>query len=72
MPLPTVMDIHKLTNELIMLASKVDEMKFLVSSNQSEIADAYKTIQNDFEFKLRKRINDLWLYTNDSTDKLLR
>ena len=70
MPLPTVMDIHKLTNELIMLASKVDEMKFLVSSNQSEIADAYKTIQNDFEFKLRKRINDLWLYTNDSTDKL--
>jgi len=53
-----------------MLASKVDEMKFLVSSNQSEIADAYKTIQNDFEFKLRKRINDLWLYTNDSTDKL--
>ena len=70
MPLPTVMDIHKLTNELIMLASKVDEMKFLVSSNQSEIADAYKTLQNDFEFKLRKRINDLWLYTNDSTDKL--
>jgi len=70
MPLPTAMDIHKLTNELIMLASKVDEMKFLVSSNQSEIADAYKTIQNDFEFKLRKRINDLWLYTNDSTDKL--
>ena len=70
MPLPTAMDIHKLTNELIMLASKVDEMKFLVSSNQSEIADAYKTLQNDFEFKLRKRINDLWLYTNDSTDKL--
>ena len=70
MPLPTVMDIHKLTNELIMLASKVDEMKFLVSSNQSEITDAYKTLQNDFEFKLRKRINDLWLYTNDSTDKL--
>ena len=70
MPLPTAMDIHKLTNELIMLASKVDEMKFLVSSNQSEIADAYKTIQNDFEFKLRKRINDLWLYKNDSTDKL--
>ena len=70
MPLPNAMDIHKLMNELIMLASKVDEMKFLVSSNQSEIADAYKTIQNDFEFKLRKRINDLWLYTNDSTDKL--
>ena len=70
MPLPTAMDIHKLTNELIMLASKVDERKFLVSSNQSEIADAYKNIQNDFEFKLRKRINDLWIYTNDSTDKL--
>ena len=70
MPLPTAMDIHKVTNELLMLASKVDEMKFLVSCNQCEIADAYKTLQNDFEFKLRKRINELWLYTNDSTDKL--
>jgi len=70
MPLPTAMDIHKITNELIMLASKVDEMRSLVSLSNSEIAIAYRTLMNDFEFKLRKRINDLWLFTNDSTDKL--
>lgn len=70
MPLPTAMDIHRLTNELIMLASKVDEMRDLVTLNNSEVAIAYRTLLSDFEFKLRKRINDLWLYTNDSTDKL--
>jgi hypothetical protein len=71
MPLPTAMDIHKITNELLMLASKVDEMKFLIkNSEQNEVADAYQTLYNDFEWKLRKRINDLWLYTTGSSDKL--
>jgi hypothetical protein len=70
MPLPTAMDIHKITNELLMLASKVDEMRSLVSLSNSEVAIAYRTLMNDFEYKLRKRINDLWLYTTDSTDKL--
>jgi hypothetical protein len=71
MPLPTAMDIHKITNELLMLASKVDEMKFLVNnSEQIEITEAYQTLYKDFEWKLRKRINDLWLYTTGSSDKL--
>ena len=71
MPLPTAMDIHKITNELLMLASKVDEMKFLVNnSEQIEVGEAYQTLYNHFEWKLRKRINDLWLYTTGSSDKL--
>jgi CRISPR/Cas system endoribonuclease Cas6 (RAMP superfamily) len=71
MPLPTAMDIHKITNELLMLASKVDEMKFLVSSSKNEIIiNAYKTLHDDFEWKLRKRINDFWLYTTGSKDTL--
>jgi hypothetical protein len=71
MPLPTAMDIHKITNELLMLAGKLEEMKFQVNNNeQKEIVDAYQTLYNDFECKLRKRINDLWLYTSGSSDKL--
>jgi hypothetical protein len=54
----------------MMLAAKVDEMRSLVTLNNSEVAVAYRTLLGDFEYKLRKRINDLWLYTNDSTDKL--
>jgi hypothetical protein len=71
MPLPTAMDIHKITGELLMLAAKVDEMKFLVSSSKNEVVvAAYKTLYDDFEWKLRKRINDFWLYTTGSKDTL--
>jgi hypothetical protein len=70
MPLPTAMDIHKITNELLMLASKVEEMRTHVSTSNSEVAIAYRTIYNDYEFKLRKRINDFWLYTTGSKDTL--
>ena len=71
MPLPTAMDIHKITNELLMLAAKVDEMKFQVSANKNEIVvAAYKTLYDDFEWKLRKRINDFWLFTTGSKDNL--
>ena len=37
------------------------------NANIGELAVAYQTIANDYEFKLRNTINKLWLYTCDST-----
>ena len=70
MPLPTREQITKVFYECIALSAKIDEMAFLNKTHTGEVADAYRTLQNEAEFKLRKRLNDLWLYTNDSDVKL--
>ena len=70
MPLPTAEQLDKLMRELSLLAHEADHMRHRASAHTGEVADAYKRIQEDFEFKLRKRINELWLYTCDSIDTL--
>jgi hypothetical protein len=70
MPLPTRDQITKIFYECIALSAKAEEMDFMFKSNTGEVAMAYKTLQNEAEFKLRKKLNDLWLYTNDSDVKL--
>jgi hypothetical protein len=42
----------------------------MADANIGEVGVAYQTIANDYEFKLRKKINDLWLYMTGSTTEL--
>jgi len=50
-----------------MYASQMEHMRSMANANIGEVAVAYQTIANDFEFKLRNKINKLWLYMCDST-----
>jgi len=70
MPLPTAEQLNRLMNELLLLAHGADHMRHKASTHSGEVTNAYKCIQEDYEFRLRKGINELWLYTCDSIDTL--
>lgn len=70
MPLPTANELTGLFYEMINFARKADEMRQMVSLSSGEVAIAYQTLLNDYEFKLRNKINKMWLYTCDSTTEL--
>lgn len=42
----------------------------MANANIGEVAAAYLIIAQDYEFKLRNKINKLWLYTCDSVTDL--
>lgn len=44
----------------------MESMRSMANTTTAEVAVAYQTIANDYEFKLRKKINDLWLYMTGS------
>jgi len=67
MPLPTQQQIVGMLSECSMYASQMEHMRSMANANIGEVAVAYQTIANDFEFKLRNKINKLWLYMCDST-----
>ena len=70
MPLPTHADIVKICGDLTFLSNQMEHMRRMEESSQGEIAVAYKKIADDFAFRLLKRINELWLYMNDSVSTI--
>jgi hypothetical protein len=70
MPLPTTTQLLAHSNKITMYASQYENYKHLSTCNIGEVAEAYKTLAIDFEWKVRKAISDLWLYINDSITEL--
>ena len=70
MPLPTAEELTALYYDMTMFARKADEMRDMVKVSTGEVAVAYQTLLLDYEFKLRNKINKMWLYTCDSTTEL--
>ena len=67
MPLPTHKQIVGMLSECSLFAQQMEHYRSMSNANIGELAVAYQTIANDYEFKLRNTINKLWLYTCDST-----
>jgi hypothetical protein len=57
-------------SECSVFALQMENMRGMADVNIGEVAVAYQTIANDYEFKLRKKINDLWLYMTGTTTEL--
>ena len=70
MPVPTHQQIVGMLSECSVFASQMESMRSMADANIGEVAVAYQTIANDYEFKLRKKINDLWLYMTGTTTEL--
>jgi len=70
MPLPTTTQLLAYTSKITMYASHCENYKHLTTCNIGEVAEAYKTLATDYEWKVRRAVNDLWLYINDSIAEL--
>jgi hypothetical protein len=67
MPSPTREQIVGMLTECSLLAHQMEHMRNMSNGNVSgDVAGAYRMIANDYEFKLRDKINKLWLYMCDS------
>jgi len=70
MPVPTQQQIVGMLSECSIYASQMEHMRSMANANIGEVAAAYLIIAQDYEFKLRNKINKLWLYTCDSVTDL--
>ena len=70
MPVPTHNQIVGVLSELSILSQQMENMRDLGKNTCGEVCLAYKTIADDFAFRIIRKINNLWLYTNDSMPEL--
>ena len=70
MPIPTHNQIVEVISELSVLYQQLEHMRSMGKNTCGEVCLAYKTIVDDFTFKIIRKINNLWLYTNDSMPEL--
>ena len=67
MPLPTEMELISVTSDLLQSARQAEHYQGLAKMTTGEVSVAYKVIADDWLFKLRNKINKLWLYSCDDT-----
>jgi hypothetical protein len=70
MPVPTHEQIVAVLNEVSEYSKQLDHMRNMGKNTSGEVCLAYKTIADDFAFKILRKINNLWLYMNDSLPEL--
>jgi hypothetical protein len=70
MPVPSHDQIVAVLSEVSALSQQMDHMRNLGKNSSGEVCLAYKTIADDLAFKVLRKINNLWLYMNDSVPEL--